>query len=483
LSENSTLSMPIAPGVGARDSEPSERVIVTPRVSVPAANSEAGTTFAILISLSLCHFLNDMNQSLVPAIYPILKASYQLDFGQIGLITLAFQMTASLLQPVVGMVTDKRPTPFSLPIAMGCSLVGLLMLSAATSYHMILIAAAMVGLGSSVFHPESSRVARMASGGRYGFAQSLFQLGGSAGSAIGPLLAAFIVVPRGQGSIAWFSAAALLAILVLTNVSVWYSRHPAMASRRGRRTPAVIPASPLPRGKVIGAIAVILVLLFSKNVYTSSLSSYYTFYLIQKFHLSVPHAQYMLFTFLGAVAAGTFAGGPIGDRVGRKPVIWFSILGAFPFALMLPCRPALDRHPQRVDRADPCLRLFRHHRLRAGTAARPHRPRGGHDVRLLVRSWRAGRRRPWTHCRCDRNRDGVPGLLVPAADRPAHRAAAEYRTAEVRSGLCPEPCQGATLLGTNHFRTGSKGRRPFAGPGQSPGLPFTPYRRAAPWTT
>jgi FSR family fosmidomycin resistance protein-like MFS transporter len=336
LSENSTLSMPIAPGVGARDSEPSERVIVTPRVSVPAANSEAGTTFAILISLSLCHFLNDMNQSLVPAIYPILKASYQLDFGQIGLITLAFQMTASLLQPVVGMVTDKRPTPFSLPIAMGCSLVGLLMLSAATSYHMILIAAAMVGLGSSVFHPESSRVARMASGGRYGFAQSLFQLGGSAGSAIGPLLAAFIVVPRGQGSIAWFSAAALLAILVLTNVSVWYSRHPAMASRRGRRTPAVIPASPLPRGKVIGAIAVILVLLFSKNVYTSSLSSYYTFYLIQKFHLSVPHAQYMLFTFLGAVAAGTFAGGPIGDRVGRKPVIWFSILGAFPFALMLP---------------------------------------------------------------------------------------------------------------------------------------------------
>jgi FSR family fosmidomycin resistance protein-like MFS transporter len=277
-----------------------------------------------------------MNQSLVPAIYPILKQSYRLDFGQIGLITLAFQMTASLLQPVVGMVTDKRPTPFSLPVAMGCSLLGLLMLSVASSYHMILIAAAMVGLGSSVFHPESSRVARMASGGRYGFAQSLFQLGGSSGSAIGPLLAAFVVVPRGQGSIAWFSVAALLAIFLLANVSLWYSRHPAMAARRGRRTPTAIPASPLPRGKVIGAITVILILLFSKNVYTSSLSSYYTFYLIQKFHLSIQNAQYMLFAFLGAVAAGTFAGGPIGDRIGRKPVIWFSILGAFPFALMLP---------------------------------------------------------------------------------------------------------------------------------------------------
>ena len=304
-------------------------------VPTPAAG-ESATTFTILISLSLCHFLNDMNQSLVPAIYPILKDAYQLDFGQIGLITLAFQLTASLLQPVVGMVTDKRPIPFSLPVAMGCSLLGLLLLSVAGSYHMILIAAAMVGLGSSVFHPESSRVARMASGGRYGFAQSLFQLGGSAGSAIGPLLAAFIVVPRGQSSIAWFSAAALLAILVLTNVSVWYSRHPAMIARRGHRTPAAIPASPLPRAKVLGAIAVILILLFSKNVYTSSLSSYYTFYLIEKFQLTVQHAQYMLFAFLAAVAAGTFAGGPIGDRFGRRPVIWFSILGAFPFALMLP---------------------------------------------------------------------------------------------------------------------------------------------------
>ncbi len=297
--------------------------------------ADSNTTFAILVSLSVCHLLNDMNQSLVPAIYPILKTSYQLDFGQIGLITLAFQMTASMLQPVVGMVTDRHPRPFSLPIGMSCSLLGLLMLAVATSYPMILLSAALVGVGSSVFHPESSRVARMASGGRYGFAQSLFQLGGSTGSAIGPLLAAFIVVPRGQSSIAWFSAAALLAMLLLANVSLWYSRHPAMAARRGR-VAAPLPPATLPRKTVITALCILLVLLFSKNVYTSSLSSYYTFYLIQKFHLTVQNAQLHLFAFLGAVAIGTFAGGPIGDRIGRKPVIWFSILGAFPFALMLP---------------------------------------------------------------------------------------------------------------------------------------------------
>jgi len=324
----------------------SENVVAQSTVSVTNAASPANvsrsaapdqtTTLAILVSLSVCHLLNDMNQSLVPALYPILKQSYALDFGQIGLITLAFQLTASLLQPVVGLVTDKRPQPFSLPIAMGSSLVGLLLLSVANSYPLILLAAALVGIGSSVFHPESSRVARMASGGRYGFAQSLFQLGGATGLSIGPLLAAFIVVPRGQGSIAWFSGAALLAILILTNVSLWYAHHPAMASRRGRRAAPVAVASPLSRSAVIFAFTILLVLLFSKNVYTSSLSSYYTFYLIQKFGVSVQSAQLHLFAFLGAVAAGTFIGGPIGDRIGRKPVIWFSILGAFPFALMLP---------------------------------------------------------------------------------------------------------------------------------------------------
>jgi FSR family fosmidomycin resistance protein-like MFS transporter len=309
------------------------------RVAAAGVTTRVGpaetTTFAILLSLSFCHMLNDLNQSLVPAIYPILKDSYRLDFAQIGLITLAFQLTASMLQPVVGMVTDRRPMPYSLPVAMGFTLVGLLLLSVAASFGAILTAAALVGVGSSVFHPEASRVARLASGGRHGFAQSLFQVGGSTGSAIGPLLAAFIVVPRGQGSIAWFSGVALLAIVLLTNVGFWYRSRRAPA-RRGGLAQGIEALHSLSRAKVLGAIAVLVALLFSKNIYTASLSSYYTFYLIQKFHLSVPDAQVHLFVFLGAVAAGTFVGGPIGDRVGRKPVIWFSILGAAPFALLLP---------------------------------------------------------------------------------------------------------------------------------------------------
>jgi FSR family fosmidomycin resistance protein-like MFS transporter len=310
--------------------------IMAQSTPVVRPNADTGVTFAILMSLSVCHMMNDLNQSLVPALYPILKTSYRLDFAQIGLITLAVQLTASLLQPVVGMVTDRRPQPFSLPVAMSCSLIGLLLLSVADSFPMILGSAALVGIGSSVFHPEASRVARMASGGRYGFAQSLFQLGGATGSAIGPLLAAFIVLPRGQGSIAWFSLIALLAMALLTYVGAWYNRHPSMAARRGRRAPPPVASSPLPRSTVIMAMSVILILLFSKNVYTGSLSSYYTFYLIEKFHVTVQNAQLHLFVFLGAVAIGTFAGGPIGDRFGRKPVIWFSILGAFPFALLLP---------------------------------------------------------------------------------------------------------------------------------------------------
>ena len=292
-------------------------------------------TFAILASLSICHLLNDLNQSLVPAMYPILKSSYHLDFAQIGLITLAFQLTASMLQPVVGIVTDRRPMPYSLPVAMGFTLIGLLLLAVAHSFGAIIVAAGLVGVGSSVFHPEASRVARLASGGRHGFAQSLFQVGGSTGSAIGPLLAAFIVVPHGQGSIAWFSGVALVAIVMLTNVSLWYRSRRA-PSRRGGFVQGIESLHSLSRPKVLGAVAVLVALLFSKNIYTASLSSYYTFYLIQKFHLSVPDAQIHLFVFLGAVAAGTFVGGPIGDRVGRKPVIWFSILGAAPFALMLP---------------------------------------------------------------------------------------------------------------------------------------------------
>jgi MFS transporter, FSR family, fosmidomycin resistance protein len=308
--------------------------------TAPLVRPAQTTTLSILLSLSFCHTLNDLNQSLVPAIYPVLKDSYHLDFAQIGLITLAFQLTASMLQPVVGMVTDRRPMPYSLPVAMGFTLVGLLLLSVAASFPAILTAAALVGVGSSVFHPEASRVARLASGGRHGFAQSLFQVCGSTGSAIGPLLAAFIVVPRGQGSIAWFSGVALLAILLLTNVGFWYRSRRAPARRGGLavgiEAVGIEALHSLSRPKVLGAVAVLVALLFSKNIYTASLSSYYTFYLIQKFHLSVPDAQVHLFVFLGAVAAGTFIGGPIGDRIGRKPVIWFSILGAAPFALMLP---------------------------------------------------------------------------------------------------------------------------------------------------
>ncbi len=307
----------------------SENAIATNR---PVAET---TTFAILLSLSFCHLLNDMIQSLVPAVYPVLKTSYGLDFGQVGLITLAFQLTASLLQPLVGLAADRRPMPYSLPIAMGFTLVGLILLAHAGSFGMILIAAALVGVGSSVFHPESSRVARMASGGRHGLAQSLFQVGGNAGSALGPLLAAFVVVPRGQSSIAWFAAAALLAILVLSQIGTWYRVN--APAHRGRRHAAGAELRPsLSRRRIVGALIVLGLLIFSKFFYIASLNSYYTLYLIQKFHVSTETAELRLFMLLGAMAVGTFAGGPIGDRFGRKLVIWVSILGVLPFTLALP---------------------------------------------------------------------------------------------------------------------------------------------------
>jgi FSR family fosmidomycin resistance protein-like MFS transporter len=273
-------------------------------------------------------------QSLLPAIYPMLKSSYRLSFAQIGLITLAYQMTASLLQPMVGLYTDRRPQPYSLVAGMSFTLVGLLLLSRARSFPALLVAASLVGVGSSVFHPESSRVARMASGGRHGFAQSLFQVGGNAGSAIGPLLAAFIVLPFGQSSIAWFSAAALLGITVLWNVGTWYSANrDATPTVRATRASGHVALSP---GKIRFALAVLMALLFSKYFYLASLTSYYAFYLISKFHVSVQSSQIHLFVFLGAVAAGTIIGGPIGDRYGRKLVIWCSILGVLPFTLALP---------------------------------------------------------------------------------------------------------------------------------------------------
>ena len=296
----------------------------------PAADQ---TAFTIIAALSFSHMLNDLMQSLIPAIYPMLKENYALDFAQIGLLTLAFNTTASLFQPIVGLYTDKHPQPYSLTIGMGFSLVGLILLANANAYWLLLIAASLVGLGSAVFHPESSRMARLASGGRHGLAQSLFQVGGNVGSAIGPLLAALIVLPRGQGAVAWFSLAAMVAMIVLFRVGGWYVRH--RAASAARPAAAVRPLI-LPRAVVTRSITVLGLLVFSKYVYLSSLTSYYTFYTMHKFALSVRDAQMLLFVFLGAVAVGTIIGGPIGDRVGRKPVIWGSILGTLPFTLALP---------------------------------------------------------------------------------------------------------------------------------------------------
>jgi FSR family fosmidomycin resistance protein-like MFS transporter len=301
---------------------------------IAAGVKKEGAVLGILTAISLSHLLNDMMQSLIPAIYPVLKASFALDFGQIGLITLVYNLTASLLQPAVGIYTDKRPQPFSLALAMAMTLSGLLLLSVASNFAMILMAVALVGTGSAIFHPESSRVARMASGGRHGFAQSFFQVGGNFGSSLGPLLAAFIVLPYGQGSVAWFSLAALTGIAVLTGVGLWYRgerRRPKATAQAGRKgEPA------LPRRTVTRAIVILLVLIFSKYFYMAAMTSYFTFFLIGKFGLPVRDAQLYLFAFLAAVALGTFAGGPIGDRVGRKYVIWFSILGVLPFTLLMP---------------------------------------------------------------------------------------------------------------------------------------------------
>ncbi len=288
----------------------------------------------VLAAVSVCHFLNDLVQSLIPAIYPILKGTFHLTFGQVGLITLTVQLTASLLQPLVGLAADRRPMPFSLTCGMGCTLAGLLLLARAPTYGALLLAVALVGMGSSVFHPESSRVARQASGGQLGLAQSLFQVGGNVGQALGPVLAAFIVLPRGQASLAWFSLAALLAILVLAKIGAWSKRNAARpASRRLPQDPEHPMISP-PR--VARTIAVLLALIFSKYVYLASLTSYYIFYLISTFHVSVRNAQLHLFVFLSAVAVGTLIGGPLGDRIGRKYVIWGSILGVLPFTLLLP---------------------------------------------------------------------------------------------------------------------------------------------------
>lgn len=297
------------------------------------APAAAGAVLRVLLAVSTCHLINDMVQSLLPSIYPILKNSFRLDFGQIGLLSLTYQVVASLLQPLIGLYTDRRPMPYALAIGMCFTLLGIVMLAMAPTFSLLLVAAAVVGTGSAIFHPESSRIARIASGGQHGFAQSVFQVGGNTGSAIGPLLAAFIVLPQGQLGMAWFSIAAAAGIFILYRVGRWRSHHlsRATASHVYRD---VRPA--LPRRKVLGAIAVLAALIFSKYFYLASLSSYYTFYLISRFHVSVRSSQLHLFIFLGAAAAGTFFGGPIGDRIGPKYVIWGSILGVLPFTLLLP---------------------------------------------------------------------------------------------------------------------------------------------------
>jgi MFS transporter, FSR family, fosmidomycin resistance protein len=296
------------------------------------ADQGARTAIGVLAAISVCHGLNDLLQSVLPAVYPLLKERYLLDFGQIGLITFANTSTASLLQPFVGLFTDRRPRPFSLPVGMTFTLVGILLLAMAPRYGVILVAVALVGVGSSIFHPESSRVARLASGGRHGFAQAFFQVGGNAGQALGPLLAAFIVLPNGQRSIAWFAIAALTAIVILSGISRWYRDHLVATANR----PPVVIAHGISPRRVRVSLVVLVLLVFSKNVYLASLTTFYTFYLIGKFGVGVQTAQLYLFMLLGATAAGTFFGGPLGDRFGRKYVIWFSILGALPFTLLLP---------------------------------------------------------------------------------------------------------------------------------------------------
>jgi FSR family fosmidomycin resistance protein-like MFS transporter len=302
-------------------------------LATPASAQATQTRFKVLGAISFSHFLNDMMQSLIVAIYPLLKGEFHLSFVQIGVITLTYQLCASVLQPLIGIYTDKHPKPYSLSIGMGFTLTGMMTLAFAPNYASVLAAAALIGAGSSIFHPESSRIARLASGGRHGMAQSIFQVGGNAGSAMGPLLAAWIVIPHGQVSLSWFTLAALLAIVVLARVGAWYkSQH---LDRSGAKNRSAAP-SPVSAPRVAWSVGILVVLIFSKYFYIASISSFYSFYLIEKFKLSMQSAQIYLFVFLFAMALGTLFGGHIGDRIGRKRVIWFSIVGVAPFTILLP---------------------------------------------------------------------------------------------------------------------------------------------------
>jgi MFS transporter, FSR family, fosmidomycin resistance protein len=307
-------------------------LLVTNSIAAGARTNAGKTAFAIILAVSFCHLLNDLMQSVLTAIYPILKSDYGLDFVHIGLLTFTFQCTASLLQPIIGIYTDRRPLPYSISAGMGCTLLGLVVLGFAQNYALLLAAAAFIGLGSAVFHPESSRVARLASGGRHGLAQSLFQVGGNVGTSLGPLLAEFVVLPHGQSIVGWFAFAALAGMTILWRVGVWYASHRAASAQH----PSVSRDLPFPKRAVIVALLALTLLTFSKNIYMASISNFYTFYLIHKFAVSIGDSQFLLFIFLGASAAGTILGGPIGERFGARFVIWFSILGVLPFTLALP---------------------------------------------------------------------------------------------------------------------------------------------------
>jgi FSR family fosmidomycin resistance protein-like MFS transporter len=303
-----------------------------PAATKPGTTGHAQTTFAVIVAVSACHFINDVMQSMLTAIYPLIKENYGLDFLQIGFLSFTFQVTASLLQPVIGAYTDKRPLPYSLPVGTAFTITGLVVLAFAHDYALLLVGSALIGFGSAIFHPESSRVARLASGGRHGLAQSLFQVGGNIGSAVGPLLGAFIVLPRGQSSVAWFALGSFAAMIILWRVGAWYAAHRRATAGR----PAASRKSPFDKRTIGIALVVLALLTFTKNIYMSSVGNYYTFYLIERFDMAVQQSQLLLFVFLGAAAAGTFLGGPIGDRFGAKFVIWFSILGVVPFTLALP---------------------------------------------------------------------------------------------------------------------------------------------------
>ena len=388
--------------------------------AVTPVRAASTTALGVLLAISFCHLLNDLMQSLLPALYPMLKSSYRLSFTQIGLLTFTFQFTASLLQPVIGAYADKKPRPYSLAAGMGCTLVGLLLLAFAANYALLLLAAALIGTGSSVFHPESSRVARMASGGRHGYAQSIFQVGGNIGSSTGPLLAAFIVLPHGQTSVAWFSAVALLGIVVLFNVGHWYKAHGLQ-----RLAPAAGVRSGTPGARVALGMSVLLALLFSKYFYLASITSYYTFYLIDHFHLSVRAAQLHLFVFLAAVAAGGFLGGPLGDRLGTQVRdLGLDPRGPALHAAAAAREPVLDQRAHRADRADPRLGLPGDRGVRAGPDARAHRHGCRTGVRARLRHGQHRGRGPGHAGRPHRHRCGLPDMRLPAAHRPARRLAA-----------------------------------------------------------